>query len=247
MKRTKKTTAAGNSTNTQQGTGTTQQTTEEAKKKTWGDTNGDGRFDLDDILIGIKEMFQWVFSWRGAMALFGLGLIGSAALNIASWVTVMRPLASLAPMAGFVVWGTIQAFEIMPTMDDLNLSASLSAMVRRQRKPLEVPVLNDTLNPDAKRLQRRYKRREANQEIMGEFMRYALYGLEFCILILGGNLVNYLGVSWGNVLLAVLGMVGVEVCLRMVNYCGDRLMTRDERDFMDKLKATAKNVSVSLD
>jgi hypothetical protein len=224
-----------------------QTTTDSKKKSTWGDANGDGRFDLDDILIGIRECFQWLFSWRGAMALFGLALIGASALNIASWVNVLSSLGSLAPMAGFVVWGALQAFEILPIMDDLNLKSSLASMVRRQRKPLEVPVLNETLTPDAKRLQRKYKRREADQQVAGEFIRYALYALEFSILILGGNLVNYLGVSWGNVLLALLGMVGVEISLRMFNYCGDMLLTRSERDFMAKLESSAKNVSVSLE
>jgi hypothetical protein len=223
-------------------------TTPEAKRKaTWGDANGNGRFDIDDVLIGIRNACQWVFSWRGAMALFGLALAGSSALNIASWVTVLSPLGSLAPMAGFVTWGAIQAFEILPIMDDLNLKSSLASMVRRQRKPLEVPVLNTTLNPDAHRLQRKYKRRESEQQIMGEFTRYALYAGEFTILVMGGNLVNYLGVSWGNVLLAILGMIGVEISLRMFNYCGDQLLTRDERDFMARLQQSAKNVSVSLE
>jgi hypothetical protein len=234
-------------TQTKQNTQAAQTGFEAKKKSSWGDVNGDGRFDLDDILIGIRETFQWVFSWRGAMALFGLALVGSFALNVASWTAVLAPLGDLAPMAGFVVCGTVQAFETMPIMDDLSLKSSLAGMIRRQRKPLEVPVLNETLNPDAKRLQRRYKRRESNQQIMGEFIRYALYALEFSILVLGGNLVNFLGVSWGNVLLAVLGMVGVEISLRMFNYCGDQLLTRDERDFMRKLQESAKNVSVSLE
>jgi hypothetical protein len=226
----------------------TASTTPDAKRKaTWGDTNGDGRFDIDDVLITIRNCAQWVFSWRGAMAVFGLALIGSAALNIASWVTVLSPLGSLAPMAGFVTWGAIQAFEILPIMDDLNLKSSLAGMVRRQRKPLEVPALNETLNPDAHRLQRKYKRRESEQQIMGEFTRYALYAGEFVVLVMGGNLVNYLGVSWGNVLLAILGMIGVEISLRMFNYCGDQLLTRDERDFMERLQQSAKNVSVSLE
>lgn len=240
MKRTKKT-------NNETQNTTQQSTTETQKKGAWADKNGDGRIDLDDLLIGIRETFQWVFSWRGAMALFGLALVGSAALNIASWVTVLTPLGQLAPMAGFVVWGAIQAFEILPIMDDLNLKSSLGSMIRRQRKPLEVPVLNETLNPDALRLQKRYKRREANQQILGEFVRYALYALEFSILVLGGNLINYLGVSWGNVLIAILGMVGVEISLRMFNYCGDMLLTRDEREFMKKLQESAKNISVSLE
>jgi hypothetical protein len=211
-------------TQTKQNTQAAQTGFEAKKKSSWGDVNGDGRFDLDDILIGIRETFQWVFSWRGAMALFGLALVGSFALNVASWTAVLAPLGDLAPMAGFVVCGTVQAFETMPIMDDLSLKSSLAGMIRRQRKPLEVPVLNETLNPDAKRLQRRYKRRESNQQIMGEFIRYALY-----------------------VLLAVLGMVGVEISLRMFNYCGDQLLTRDERDFMRKLQESAKNVSVSLE
>ncbi len=217
------------------------------KKSTWGDADGNGRFDLDDVLITIRNACQWVFSWRGAMAIFGLALIGSAALNIASWVKVLSPLGSLAPMAGLVVWGAIQAFQILPIMDDLNLESSLASMVRRQRKPLEVPVLNETLNPDANRLQRRYKRREADQQIVGEFGRHGLYSMEIAILIGAGNLVNYLGVSWGNILIALLGVVGVEISLRMFNYCGDQLLTRDEREFMQRLQESAKNVSVSLE
>lgn len=216
-------------------------------KKTFGDTNGDGRIDIDDALIAIRECFRWVFSWRGAMALFGLGLVGSAALNIASWVKALGVLGGLAPMAGFTVWGTVQAIELLPIMDDLNLQSSLSAMVRRQRKPLEVPVLNETLNPDAKRIQNRYKRRESDQEVLGEFVRYALYGLEFTILLLGGGLVNYLGVSWGNILLAGLGIVGVELCLRMFNYAGDRILSKEEREFMRQIQQSVSRQSVRLD
>jgi hypothetical protein len=224
-----------------------QQSPNQSARKAWGDTNGDGRFDIDDVLIAIRSGFQWVFSWRGAMALFGMGLVGAAGLNIAAWVSALSPLKELAPMAGFIAWGAIQAFELLPIMDDLSLDASLGAMVRRQRKPLEMPVINETLNPDAHHLRRRYKRREASQQITAEFARYALYGLELAVLVLAGNLVNYVGINWANILIAIVGMVGVEVCLRMFNFCADRLLTRDERDFLAKLKSTAKHTSVSLD
>lgn len=237
--------ASTNQTNTNQTN--TNQTKWTAPKKAWGDANGDGRFDFDDVLIGLRNAMQWVFSWRGAMALFGMGLVGSASLNILSWVAALAALKELAPMGGFIAWGSIQAFQLLPIMDDLSLDSSLGAMVRRQRKPLEVPVVNETLNPDVRRMQRRYKRREANQQVTAEFIRYALYGLEFTVLVMGGNLVDYLGVNWGNVLVALIGMTGVEICLRMFNFCGDRLLTRDEREFMGKLKASAKNTSVTLD
>ena len=119
-------------------------------------------------------------------------------------------------------------------------------MIRRQRKPTEVPVLNEDLNPDADRLRTRFKKRESRQSIWAEMWRVALYTLEFVILVMGGNLVNYLGVQWVNVLIAVLSMIGVEVCLRMVNFCGEQLMSPDERAFLVKLKSSAKNVSVTL-
>lgn len=218
-----------------------------SKKQSWGDKNGDGRIDLEDFLIGLREALQWVFSWRGAMAIFGLSLVGSAWLNILSWTIAVSSLGAAAPAAGFTLWAAIQMFEILPIMDDLNIKASLSAMIRRQRKPLEVPVLNETLNPDAKRMQRRYAKREANQKMIGEGIRYAFYALELCVLVLAGNVVNFLGVNWGNILLALVGMFGVEMSLRMFNYSGEQLMDRDEREMMKNLMKSAKRSTMSLE
>jgi hypothetical protein len=88
----------------------------------------------------------------------------------------------------------------MPVLDDLNINASISALIRMQRKPLEIPLVNEDLNPHAKTRFKRYRNREKNREMIGEFVRYACYGLELSILAVGGGILSPTGISWGAVL-----------------------------------------------
>jgi hypothetical protein len=221
-------------------------TTAKKNKAGWVDKNGDGEVNAEDLLIMLRDLQAWVFSWKGATFIFACGLMAACIMNISAWVVAFRSLGAAAVPLGIIVWGAIQIGEVLPIVDELNLDATLHAMIRRQRKPTEVPVLNEDLNPDAEMLRKRFKRREMKQSILAEMWRIGLYALELVVLVLGGNLVTYFGVQWANILIAFLAMVGVELCLRMVNYCGEQLMSPDERAFAKKLKATAKNVSVNL-
>jgi hypothetical protein len=47
--------------------------------------------------------------------------------------------------------------------------------------------------------------------------------------------------------MALIGIVGVELGLRKANECGEKLMTSEEREFLNQLKLSAKNTSVTLD
>jgi hypothetical protein len=241
----------GNSTQAKPNNSKSQQSTQAASthpknKAGWVDKNGDGEVNAEDLLIMLRDLQAWVFSWNGATFIFACGLMAACIMNVSAWIIAFRSLGSAAVPLGIIVWSAIQIGEILPIVDELNLDASLHAMIRRQRKPNEVPVVNEDLNPDAEMLRKRFKRREMKQSIWGEMWRIGLYALELVVLVLGGNLVTYFGVQWANILIAFLAMVGVELCLRMVNYCGEQLMTPEERQFAKKLKATAKNVSVSL-
>lgn len=211
------------------------------------DQNSDGRINIEDLLIGAREIFQWVFSWRGAMVVFGFTLVGSAYLNILSTISAVRSLGEWAPVGGTLFWSAIQMFQLIPILDELSVKASLAAMVRRQRKPAEIPVLNESLHSDARRLERRYRKREANQQVFGEFVRYALYGFELVMLVLAGNVVNFVGVEWGNIVIVIAGALGVEAGLRMFCYCGEQLMTPEERSQMRTLMASAKRTTVTLE
>lgn len=210
------------------------------------DKNKNGRIDLDDLLIGLREGFQWVFSWRGAMLICGGFTVMAALINIASWAAVLRPLGSAAIGTGFLVWGTIQVLELMPILDDLSLKASLAALVRLQRKPVEIPVVNKTLTPGATGKFKKYKNRERNRELAGEFIRYVCYGIELSVLVVGGGVFSPIGVSWAGVLLAVVGIVGVELGLRKTNECGEKLMSVEERDFIRQLESAVSRTTVKV-
>lgn len=209
------------------------------------DRDGDNDIDLDDLLIGLRECVQWVISWRGAM-LFG-GAFGcfSAYLNIVSWIAAMGPLGMGAPIAGVITWGLIQWRELAPILDDLNLKASIASMVRLQRKPMEIPLLQESLHGHAKARYRKYRDREKNQELGSEFVRWACYGLEFAVLVVGGGILTPVGVSWSGVLLAIVGMVGVEMGLRMFNTCGEKLMTPEEREYLKSIEKSVQRTTVS--
>jgi hypothetical protein len=196
------------------------------------DKDGDGTFDLDDVLIMGREVIQWVFSWRGAMVLSGAFTVFSASINIVSWNRAMGNV-----FAGFISWGIVQTIELLPSLDDLNPKASLMAMIRLQRKPLDVPSLNEAIVPAAKRRFERYRNIERNQDALFETIRMVAYVVELFTLVVGGGLLTASGLSWGALLLAIIGIFGVEIGLRMFNYCGDRILTNEERDYFRELMA----------
>ena len=219
-------------------------------KRPWSDVvdkNGNGRIDLDDLLIGLREAFQWVFSWRGAMLVCGSFTVMAGFINIAAWAATLHSLGSAAIGTGFIIWGTLQTLELMPILDDLSLKSSLSALVRLQRKPIEIPVVNHELSPIATGKFKRYRDRERNRELVGEFTRYACYGLELAVLVVGGGVLSPIGVSWANVLMAIVGIVGVELGLRKTNECGEKLMNADEREFLKQLEASVNRASIKVD
>ena len=54
------------------------------------DKNGNGRIDVDDFLIAMRETFSWVFSWRGAMLVCGGFTLFAASINIAAWIGALE-------------------------------------------------------------------------------------------------------------------------------------------------------------
>jgi hypothetical protein len=227
---------------TTQATGTTTQTTQATGTTTF-DKNGDGRIDIDDLLIGLRDIFAWVFSWRGAMLVWIGFTCLSALVNVASWSNVLGSLKGAAPGVGFLCWAAFQTTELHPMLDDLNLQSSLSALVRLQRKPMEIPVVNTELNPEAETKMRQYKRRGKNRDRANEFIRYVAYGIELAVLVGGNGIFTSTGIEWASVLLAIVGMVGVEIGLRNANQCGENLLAEDERAFLNQILSSKKMVS----
>ena len=209
------------------------------------DRDDNGKVDLDDVLIGFREAVQWIISWRGAMVSAGAFGAYAAWLNIMAWIAAMGAMGSGASIAGVITWGFIQWRELAPILDDLNLKSSIAAMVRLQRKPMEIPLLNENLHGHAKSRLRKYRNRERNQELGATFTRWVCYGLEFAVLVVGGGILTPVGVSWSAVLLAIVGMVGVEMGLRMFNVYGEKLMTPEEREYLKSIQQSVQRTTVS--
>lgn len=216
------------------------------KKSSPFDRNHNGRIDPDDLLLGIRDTIQWVISWRGAMILAGAFTVYAGSLNIKAWVGAMAVTGSGAGLAGVLVWGAIQTFELLPILDELNINAAIGSLVKMQRKPLEMPVINETLNPQAREKMRRYLRREKRQDIAGEFIRYACYGLEIAVLVVGGGILSPVGVSWSGVLLAIVGICGVEGGLRLFSRCAENLLSPEEREQVRKIREAVSHSTVRL-
>ena len=201
------------------------------------DRDSDGDVDLDDILIGTREVFQWIASHRFGMLCYGGLTLISAGINISAWSTTMASTGPMAPIVSSIVWATFQFIEVGPILDDLNLKASLAALVRLQRKPTEVPIINENLHTHAVAAQRRYRDREQNQEVMATMGRMFAYLTEACILIVGGGLIGHFGIQWGSVLSAIVGMVGVEIGLRGFCSAAEKVLSKEERDYMASIIA----------
>lgn len=210
------------------------------------DRNKNGRIDPDDLLLGIRDTIQWVISWRGAMILAGAFTAYAASLNIKAWVAAMAVTGSGAGLAGVLVWGAIQTFELLPILDELNITSAIGSLVKMQRKPLEMPTINETLNPQARARVKRYLNREKRQDIAGEFIRYACYGLEIAVLVIGGGILAPVGVSWSGVLLAIVGICGVEQGLRLFSRCAENLLSPEEREQVKKIRQAVNHSTVRL-
>ena len=216
------------------------------KKSNPFDRNHNGRIDPDDLLLGIRDGIQWVISWRGAMILAGAFTVYAASLNVSAWTSAMVTMGGSAGLAGFLIWGVIQTFELLPILDELNITASIGSLVKLQRKPLEMPTINETLNPQARAKVKRYLNREKRQDIAGEFIRYACYGLEIAVLVIGGGILSPVGVSWSGVLLAIVGICGVEQGLRLFSRCAENLLSPEEREQVRKIREAVSRSTVRL-
>lgn len=210
------------------------------------DRNGDNRIDLDDLLIGIRQAVNWVVSWRGVMALALLFTLFAAYLNVMSWMVVLSSLGGIAPIAGVLTWGFIQMQELTPILDDLNLDASIAALVRITRAPHEIPNFKDSVTPEGQQAIDDFQQRNLKSNRFNRFKRWAFYGLEFAVLIVGGGVLNPMGISWGAVLLSFVGMIGVEMGLRQFTEAGEKLLSPEERELGETIRNSAKRDTVKL-
>ena len=199
------------------------------------DQNHDGKIDADDFLIGLRSVWNWLISHRFGMLAYGGLTIISAGINVYSWTLPLAGLGSLTGIGAFLVWSCFQYTEIAPKLDDLNLKASLEALIRRQRKPIEVPVINEALYADALKYQKRYRNREKKADLWAEIRRWIAYIAEGTILIAGGGLLTALGVSWPGVVLAILGMCGVEWGVSGFCDSAEKVLDKEEREYMESI------------
>jgi hypothetical protein len=215
------------------------------KRNVWGDVDKDGDFDFDDVLTFLRDGVEFALPRLPMIAYGGLAIV-SAGLNIAAWTGVMSGLAAYGAIAGTLTWAVLQSKELDPIWPQLNLKASLAALIRLQRKPLEVPVINHDLTPQATKELRAYRDREKNQSQFDTFLRWMAYGIELFVLC-GGQLVSPLGINWGAVLLALIGFTGVEIGIRGFSKEGSKLLSPEEREFHAQILASAARSTVRVD
>ena len=224
------------------------QTTSKAKKNPL-DRNGDNRIDLDDLLIGLRQAVQWIISWRGVMVLALIFTGFSASINVIAWVISFggpSGMSGTAPIAGFITWGFVQMQELTPILDDLNLDAAIATLTRLTRSPHEIPNFKEAVTPEGQQAIDDFQRRTLKNNRFNRFKRYAFYGLEFAVLIVGGAVFSPMGISWGAVLLAFVGMIGVEIGLRQFAEAGEKLLSPEERELALLIKNSARRDTVKL-
>jgi hypothetical protein len=208
------------------------------------DKDGDGDFDFEDALIITRDWIEFALP-RIPIVAYGLLTIAAGALNISAWVLTFEGAGDAAIGLGPLMWFILQSKELEPIWDELSIAASLDALIRLQRKPLEIPVINTDINPAAVTQMKRFRDREKNLDLHQNFIRMACYGLELFVLV-GGRLVSPLGVNWAAVAIAVIGFVGVELGLRGFHREGQKLLSSEERDYRDRLMQSASYISVNL-
>ncbi len=222
--------------------GTTEPTSK--KRDVWGDVDKDGDFDINDVVIASKNGIDWLLP-RIPMVAYGAITIVAGGINIAAWTGIMAGTGAWAFPAGLAAWAVLQSKELEPMWAELNVKASLATLIRFQRKPLEIPVLNHDLNPHAAKALKNYRNREKNAHNAAAFMRWAAYGLELFVLC-GGPLVSPLGINWGAVLLALIGFTGVELGIRGFSHEGEKLLTAEEREYTQQILKAVSRQSVKL-
>jgi len=215
------------------------------KRNVWGDVDKDGDFDLDDVLRASRDFVEFTLPRLPMIAYGGLTIV-SAGINIAAWTGVMSGLGGYGAVAGVLAWAVLQSKELEPVWSNLNLKQSLAALIRLQRKPLEVPVINHDLVPQARRQLRDYRDREKNQSSTSDFLRLLCYGIELFVLC-GGQLVSPMGINWGAVLMAVIGFTGVEFGIRGFSHEGQKLLAPEERDLQSQILASVTRSTVRVD
>jgi len=218
---------------------------ESKQRNVWGDRDKDGDFDFDDILMAARNFVEFTLPRLPMIAYGGLTIV-SAGINIAAWTGVMSGLGGYGAVAGVLAWAVLQSKELEPVWSNLNLKQSLAALIRLQRKPLEVPVINHDLVPQARRQLRDYRDREKNQSSTSDFLRLLCYGIELFVLC-GGQLVSPMGINWGAVLMAVIGFTGVEFGIRGFSHEGQKLLAPEERDLQSQILASVTRSTVRVD
>lgn len=215
------------------------------KRNVWGDVDKDGDFDFDDILRGARDVIEFSLPRLPMIAYGGLTVL-AAGLNIAAWTGVMSGLGSYGAVAGVLAWAVLQSKELEPVWLNLNLKQSLAALIRLQRKPLEVPIINHDLVPQAKKQLKAYRDREKNASSTSDFLRLFCYGIELFVLC-GGQLVSPLGIDWGRVLLALIAFTGVEIGIRGFSNEGQKLLAPEERELQSQILASVTRSTVRVD
>jgi hypothetical protein len=210
-------------------------------KNAWGDLDGDGDIDWDDLLLGTAAIVTFIAP-RLPMVAYLILVPVAAAINVQAWILAMNGLGDLAIVAGVLIWFVIQGAELEPAWPDLTLKESLSALIRLQRKPLEVPSINADLTPQATRQLKRYREREMHQSKRAEFLRLAGYGLSLTILC-GGPIASSTGINWPLILLVAFSEIGVEAGLRGFCNQAQKLLTPEERAFQDSILGTASRTT----
>ena len=218
---------------------------ESKKRNVWGDVDKDGDFDFDDVLRGTRDFIEFSLPRLPMIAYGGLTIV-SAGINISAWVGVMSGLGVYGAVAGTLAWAVLQSKELEPVWSNLNLKQSLAALIRLQRKPIEVPVINHDLVPQAKRQLKAYRDREKNQSSTSDFLRLFCYGVELFVLC-GGQLVSPLGINWGAVLLAAIGFTGLEFGIRGFSHEGQKLLAPEEKELQSQILASVTRSTVRVD
>ena len=215
------------------------------KRNVWGDVDKDGDFDFDDILRGARDVIEFTLPRLPMIAYGGLTIV-SAGLNIAAWTGAMSGLGAYGAVAGTLAWAVLQSKELEPIWSDLNLKQSLASLLILQRKPLEIPIINHDLVPQARKQLRAYRNREQNQSSTADFLRLLCYGIELFVLC-GGQLVSPLGINWGRVLMAVIGFTGVEFGIRGFSYEGQKLLAPEEKELHTQILNSVTRSTVRVD